>query len=163
MADFRPDCVICEYEDREQYRAEHIFEETARNRLTDHMRREREQGLHRCTTLAEYMIQTGVTIQWLADLMRRAWENDEQCAHCESVGRRAHWHAICPVIEGVPDLSRMTVDRTDPKRLLARDNLTLMCLTGNQQKNDTDIAIVAIRDAYWRMHNQAKGDLCLTH
>ncbi len=100
---------------------------------------------------------TGVTVAWLEDLMRRAWENDEQCGHCESVGRKAHWHEICPVIEGVPDLTRMTIDRTDRTRRLDRDNMTLMCLSGNIAKNDTDPHINAIRNAYWRLHNASKA------
>jgi hypothetical protein len=148
--------VICEYDEREQYRRDHVFEVAASQRLQDHMRREREQGLHTCKTFAEYQIQTGVTVTWLADLMRHDWENDEQCGHCETVGRAAHWHAICPVIEGIPDLGRMTIDRTNRKRLLARDNLTLMCLSGNVAKSDTDEEINAIRNAYWRLHNASR-------
>jgi hypothetical protein len=154
---FEPDCTICEYERREQYRRDHVFEEAARTRLSDHMRREREQGLNNCTVLKEYEILIGVTVDWLAREMRTAWETNAQCHHCESVGRKAHWQAICPVIEGVPDLSRMTIDRTQRKRPLARDNLTLMCLSGNISKNDTDEHINAIRCAYWRLHNTQRA------
>jgi hypothetical protein len=160
MARFHPDCVICEYERREAWRHEHVFEEAARTRLGDHMRRERDQRLHRYRTLAEYELLTGVTVAWLAELMRDAWERNAHCHHCDSAGRVAEWQSICPVIEGIPDLSRMTIDRTDPSRLLARDNLTLMCLIGNIAKNDTDPRTNAIRNAYWRLHNAAakRGD-----
>jgi hypothetical protein len=51
----------------------------------------------------------------------------------------------------------MTIDRTDPDRLLARDNLTLMCLYGNIGKNDTDPKTYGIRCAYWRMHHAQQG------
>jgi hypothetical protein len=154
---FMPDCIICEYNAREQYRRENVFAQAARTRLDDHRRRERDEGLHSCDTLAEYEVLTGIRVEWLAEEMRRAWENDERCHHCESVGRAAHWQAICPVIEGVPDLTRMTIDRIDRTRRLDRGNIRLMCLSGNISRNDTDEAVYAIRQAYWRMHNAYRG------
>jgi hypothetical protein len=157
MAGFRPDCNICEYNAREEYHREHVFEEAARNRLDDHRSRERAEGLHDCGTLVEYQVLTGITVAWLAEEMRRAWEEDQQCHHCESVGRTAHWQAICPVIEGIPDLTRMTIDRIDRKRRIDRGNVRLMCLGGNISRNDTDEAVWAIRQAYWRMHNAERG------
>jgi hypothetical protein len=153
-----PDCVVCEYDERLAYRRANLWEDAARQRLADHMQRERKQGLHNCRSVRDYELLTGVTVEWLADLMRHAYETNAACHHCESVGRRATWQVACPIDEdGLPDLHRMTIDRTDPARLLARDNLTLMCLTGNIAKNSTDPDTYNVRQAYWRRHNADLG------
>ena len=161
---YTPDCIICSYEIREQKRATNVFLVAATNRLYGHMVRERNnQGLHHCRTLAEYQLLTGCTVTWLSEeKMRPAWETNAQCGHCETVGRASRWQHICPVIEGIPDLTRMTIDRIDQTRRIDRDNLRLMCLSGNIARNDTDEATDAIRNAYWRFHNQqrrARGEL----
>lgn len=101
------------------------------------------------------MLLTGVTVDWLARKMRVAWEQDDKCDHCETAGLPAQWRQIVP--EPHRDLSRMTIDRTDPERLLARDNLTLMCWPGNNAKAKTHPAIYNDRQAYWRMFNHAIG------
>lgn len=153
---FEPDCHICEYERRKAYRIGHAFVVRSRAVIDHHYRIERKQGLHTCRSRTEYELLTGVTVAWLEGVMRHAYEGNARCHHCESVGRSAEWQVICPVIEDEIDLSRMTVDRTDPSRLLARDNLTLMCLTGNVAKNDTDPHTHAVRQAAWRRHNYTK-------
>jgi hypothetical protein len=123
------------------------------------MRVERAQGLHACNTLDDYCRLIGISIEWLARKMRLAWENDECCDHCETAGWPSHWRTIVPDPYTDPrQLARMTVDRTDRTRLLARDNLTLMCLPGNIAKGKTDAATYNDRQAYWRLHNHAGGD-----
>lgn len=154
-----PDCVICEFLAQEAYRQEHLWEHAAEQRIRDHMTRERKQGLHACTTLEDYMRLTGVTISWLARKMEVAWETDDVCSHCETAGLPAHWRQIVPDPYGdYRQLERMTIDRTDPKRLLARDNLTLMCRPGNVAKSKTPPDIYNDRQAYWRHHNYAMRD-----
>lgn len=160
MVRFVPDCVICESLAREAWHAEHVFEDRAEDVLKHHMRVEREQGLHACPRLSAYQLQTGVTVEWLAEKMRAAYYGegaDGRCHHCETAGLPSEWQVACPIVLGVIDLSRMTVDRTDRKRLLARDNLTLMCLKGNIAKGETDETIYNKRQAYWRLHNAQKG------
>jgi len=154
MRVFNPDCVICEYEARETRRREHAFEMRAEAILSDHMRRERDEGLHRSSTLAEYELLTGITVAALASSMEREWEHGA-CRHCESIGNDALWRNICPdpYVEG--GLSRMTADRTDPLRLLGWDNFTWMCVHGNVAKQKTDPATYAVRQAYWRAVNHA--------
>jgi hypothetical protein len=155
---FHPDCVICEYFDREERRKANIWEERARAALSHHMRIERKQGLHSCQTLAEYEIFTGVTVTWLAKKMEMEYDSGA-CAHCESAGFDALWTTLCPHPEEPGGLSRMTIDRTDPTRALAQDNLTLMCLIGNVGKNETDPLTQSIRNRYWRMHNDSRRHL----
>jgi len=133
-----------------------MWEHRAKAVLRHHMRVERKQGLHTCTSLDDYMRLTGVTIEWLARLMRLAWENDENCNHCESAGLPSHWRQIVPDPYGdYRQLSRMTVDRTDTTRLLARDNVTLMCLPGNIAKGQCDAHTYNVRQAYWRHVNHS--------
>lgn len=152
MPRFEPDCVICEYEIREAERRDHAFELRAAAILSDHMRRERKEGLHGRETLAEYQLLTGVRVPDLAADMERAWEYGA-CRHCESIGSAALWKNICPdpYVEG--GLSRMTADRTDTSRLFGWDNFTWMCIHGNVAKHRTDPATYALRQAYWRAVN----------
>jgi len=152
MPRFEPDCVICEYKARERNLREHAFEVRANAILSDHMRRERDQGLHQCNTLPEYELLTGVKVLDLATNMEREWEHGA-CRHCESIGNEALWRNICPdpYVEG--GLSRMTADRTDTSRLFGWDNFTWMCLHGNIAKTQTEPGKHAIRQAYWRAVN----------
>jgi hypothetical protein len=154
---FRADkayCTICDEAIRLARIEADPWSHRAADKLRRHMRKEREQALHACETLKEYETLTGVTVAWLADEMRKAWETGS-CQHCASAGRAALWKVICP--DPVRDLSDMTVDRTDRSRRLARDNMTLMCHYGNTAKGRSSPGVQNDRDAYWRIHHAGKS------
>ena len=137
----RPRCVACEQEIREARKRLWEMETRARTALGHHMQRERAQGLHEIRKLVDYQVVTGVTIKFLADHMRDAALNDRPCPHCE-----VRWSEM---VGGWR--MHISLDRTDPKRMLALDNFTLKCRTGNSQRKAPDPRAAAVRDAYWRL------------
>jgi hypothetical protein len=154
-----PDCCICDAIKRRAKRMATIWLDKARNALRAHYYKERDEGLHNCAAFDEYLAFTGITITWLAERMHTAWEANESCEHCESIGHESHWQYICPVDDdGIPELVRMTVDRTDPQRCLSRSNLQLLCNYGNTAKHRSSPEIYDLRNRYWRRYNLEKRD-----
>jgi hypothetical protein len=142
-------CIACEQEIREARKRLWEHETKARTALSHHMQRERDQGLHDIRSLADYEAITGVTVAVLADEFRRAEQQDLPCPHCEVPWSKmlGGWRM------------QMSLDRTDPTRMLALDNFTLKCRSGNSQRKNANPRIAAIRDAYWRLiRRERRGD-----
>ncbi|HSS10024.1 MAG TPA: hypothetical protein VLL25_09075 [Acidimicrobiales bacterium] len=91
--------------------------------------------------MAEYELLSGVSVDYLATKMQRTYDRpDAVCPHC-----RVPWSQM-------PNgLSDMSVDRRDRSALLSRENLVLMCRTGNNQKGTLEPRTWEVRQAYWRI------------
>jgi hypothetical protein len=145
---FHSRCVVCEQENNDAYKRAHRYEIRARAVLGEHRRKERRQGLHGCETAAEYETLTGINVEYLANKMRRTYERPEaECPHC-----RARWS------EMPNGLSDMSVDRRDRSSLLTRENLVLLCRTGNNQKGTLNPRTWEVRQALWRL-KRGTGDM----
>lgn len=141
-----PRCVACEQKIRTARNRLWFWKRRTQKALQSHMIRERRQGLHCERNLADFLKLGGLTIDEIAEAMQHAAEHDTECSHC---GR--HWSEM-------PGGAKMqiTLDRTDPQRLMAHDNWGLKCRTGNPQKGTTSPRVQQIRDAYWR-HLRERG------
>lgn len=148
-----PDCIICADGVRISKWMETIWRPKGRNALDSHREREQEQGLHTCYTLDAYIRLTGVTVDRVERVFRNAYTNNDKCHHCETIGNQAEWQTICRLgADGKLDLHDMTLDRIDRRRLLAPDNMQVICRYGNICRAD-DPEVEATRAAYWRRHN----------
>ncbi|MBO0728580.1 MAG: hypothetical protein J2P57_04935 [Acidimicrobiaceae bacterium] len=138
--------MVCEQERNDAYKREHRYEIRARAVLGEHRRKERRQGLHNCQSPAEYEVLTGVTVPYLANLMQGTYEGPEAaCPHCLVLWR-----------EMPNGLSDMSVDRRDRGALLTRENLVLMCRTGNNQKGTLDARTWDVRQALFRVKRRER-------
>lgn len=133
-------CVRCEQGANDAQKRLWRYDRKAANLIGSHRRKELRQGLHRCTTTAEYEALTGVTRPWLGAELQSVHERPGAvCPHCD-----------IPWSEMPNGLADLSVDRVDRKRLLSRSNLVFMCRTGNTQKGTKDPRTFEVRQAYYR-------------
>lgn len=150
MPDHRPvraRCIACEQEIRTVKSRYWFWELRAARSLRAHMRKERKQGLHQETRLEPYLSLGQLTVKQVANAMRAAEANDTACPHCGKAWSQMPGGAV----------EQMTLDRIDTSRLLAHDNYTLKCRTGNSQHGTTEPRAQQVRDTYWRKLRE-RGD-----
>ena len=151
------DSHIVQYNRREAKRLANLWLTAVTQRVRHHFTIERKQGLHTYDLFPAYLERTEIDLPDMASDMADTHAT-KHCVHCKTAGHPSKWTVLCPHPDEIGGLTRMTLDRKNPRILLSPDNYKWMCLGGNIQKNQTDPWTYDVRNAAWRRWNQLPPD-----